>query len=216
MNSSSASQPYWQPDPARLPLSGGTYFATRAAQSPDLSVLAEILTDSFHSRSGVSLWFYPLLRLGIYEDLRQRLCASSPHYICLVATALFPGVASTSQTLGRETEIVGTVEMALRSPPPWQLGSVQYLYISNLAVRPECRRQGVAWQLLSTCDRIALEWGFQDIYLHVLENNRQARRLYCKAGYKLKQIEPSWSAWLLKKPRRLLLHKHLTKADAKS
>jgi len=176
----------------------------RAAQAKDVSYLADILTDSFHPPEGFKRWAYPLLRLGIYEDLRSRLRSTSPHYLCLVAVVSNPAQA------GHPDFVAGTVEMTLRSPLSWPRRSFQYPYISNLAVHSAYRRQGVAQQLLLTCERTALDWGFPEIYLHVLENNYQARKLYLKRGYRLDQVEPSWSYWLLKQPRRLFLHKHLT------
>ncbi|MCL1471738.1 GNAT family N-acetyltransferase [Argonema antarcticum] len=181
------------------------HFQIRAAKVRDLTSLAEILADSFHSRTGTNGWIYPLLRLGIYEDLRNRLESSSPRYLCFVAV---------EPITIRPTDcdyLAGTVEMALRSAHPWPLMNLpQYPYISNLAVRTECRRRGVAKQLLLSCERIALGWGFHYIYLHVLENNHQARRLYFKLGYRLHQVDSSWTSLLLGQPRRLLLRKHLT------
>jgi len=176
----------------------------RAAQPKDVSQLADILADSFHSPHGIKRWAYPLLRLGIYEDLRSRLRSTSPNYLCLVA------VASTPAQAGSPEYLAGTVEMTLRSSLSWQLRGSQYPYISNLAVHSSYRRQGVAQQLLISCERTALEWGFQDIYLHVLENNDQARKLYIKRGYHLQQVDPDWSHWLFNQPRRLFLHKQLT------
>jgi ribosomal protein S18 acetylase RimI-like enzyme len=196
---------YYQQDPVEQSV-GGSPFQIRAATSKDLTSLAEILADSFHSRAGMGGWVYPLLRLGIYEDLRNRLNSCSPRYICLVAV--------TSETIGSSggDRLVGTVEMALRSTHPWLFGSSpQSPYLSNLAVHHDCRRQGAARQLLTSCERLALRWGFQDLYLHVLENNHQARRLYFKLGYRLHQIDGGWTSLLLRKPRRLLLHKHLSK-----
>ncbi|AFZ19342.1 GNAT family N-acetyltransferase [Allocoleopsis franciscana] len=182
---------------------GVSNFTIRTAQVLDLTTLAEILTDSFHPRTGVIRWAYPMLRLGIYEDLRNRLRANSPHYVCLVAVADGSKVTDSGEVLA------GTVEIALRSPPSWQPHGSQYPYISNLAVRKSYRRLGVARQLLLACERTSLEWGFPDLYLHVLENNHQARQLYLKAGYQLHQVEPSYSAWLFGQPKRLFLHKHL-------
>jgi ribosomal protein S18 acetylase RimI-like enzyme len=146
-------------------------------------------------------WAYPMLRLGIYEDLRNRLRSSSPHYVCLVAVA------------GVSEELAGTVEIALRSPYSWQSRSSQYPYISNLAVKTSSRRRGVARQLLLACERTALEWGYSDLYLHVLENNHHARQLYLKTGYQVRLVEPSYSAWLFRHPKRLFLHKPLTHAS---
>ncbi|HBB30586.1 MAG TPA: GNAT family N-acetyltransferase [Cyanobacteria bacterium UBA8803] len=175
----------------------------RTAQDRDLTTLAEILTDSFHPHQGIWRWAYPILRLGIYEDLRNRLRVNSPHYACLVAVTDGSGVG------GANEQLVGTVELTLRSTHSWQPHSLQYPYISNLAVRTSCRRQGVARQLLLACETKSLEWGFPEIYLHVLENNHQARQLYLKTGYRLHQVDPSCSAWLLRRPKRLFLHKPL-------
>lgn len=179
-------------------------FTIRTAQARDLTPLAEILTDSFHPPTGIIRWAYPMLRLGIYEDLRNRLRSSTPNYVCLVA------VASVSTATGCSEELAGTVELALRSTSSWQSRASQYPYISNLAVSKSRRRQGVARQLLLACERTSVEWGFSDLYLHVLENNHQARQLYLKAGYEQRQVESSYGTWLLGHPKRLFLHKHLS------
>ncbi|HEY9747424.1 MAG TPA: GNAT family N-acetyltransferase [Allocoleopsis sp.] len=187
-------------------------FSVRVAQLTDLTGLTDILADSFHSRAGFRDWLYPLLRLGIYEDLRNRLRSAAPDYVCLVAVRT---ASETERPAANPSDnLIGTVEMALRPFHLFQFHPSKHLYLSNLAVRAEYRRQGVAYHLLTACESIALSWGFQDIYLHVLENNYQARRLYLKTGYKLQQADPSWSAWLLRQPRRLLLHKHLAATPA--
>ena len=188
-------------------LADRSHLQIRAANLEDLTGIAEILADSFHSQQGMFGWAYPLLRLGIYEDLRTRMRSASAHHICLVAAA--------------GDKLAGTVEMGLRSiehrasdgKANPKMGRSPYPYLSNLAVHPTQRRQGVAEQLLLSCERAAVTWGVQDLYLHVLENNHQARQLYFKVGYRLHQVDASWSAWLLKKPRQLLLHKHLSHAN---
>lgn len=198
-----------------------SHFQIRAAQPEDLTGLAEILGDSFHSRDGVLGWAYPLLRLGIYEDLRNRLRSTAQHYICLVAFDRAVRAATEGCPKGTGDELAGTVEMALRSTEPWASDGnastkgvrSRYLYVSNLAVRPTHRRRGVARQLLLSCEQVALSWGFQDLYLHVLENNHQARQLYFQLGYRLYQVDSSWSTWLLGRPRQLFLHKHLNAAS---
>ncbi|MBD1871165.1 GNAT family N-acetyltransferase [Leptolyngbya sp. FACHB-671] len=179
----------------------------RTARQQDLNRLADVLSSSFHIKEGVIGWIYPLFRMGIYEDLRNRLRTKTDHYVCLVAINQATPQAS-SYPLGEEN-LVGTVEMGLRTQSFWQPRSNAYLYVSNLAVQREYRRQGVAQQLLLTCERVALEWGFQELYLHVLENNFQARRLYRKAGYQIKHAESSLSHWFLGQPRQILMHKHL-------
>lgn len=113
-----------------------SHFTIRTAQQQDLTLLAEILTDSFHSCQGMLRWVYPILRLGIYEDLRNRIRTSSPHYACLVAVATISGVS------GARERVVGTVELSMRHLSPWRSNASQYPYISNLAVSKSCRRQG--------------------------------------------------------------------------
>ncbi|MFB2837891.1 GNAT family N-acetyltransferase [Floridanema evergladense] len=197
-------------------LSGSSPFQIRAAKTEDLSYLAEILANSFHSQGGITGWFYPLFRLGIYEDLRHRLQSSSSRYVCLVGVYKDSRCGDNQDRLwvGQEVRgdcVVGTVEMSLRSTNPWQFyNSSGYPYLSNLAVQTEYRRRGVARQLLLNCEQIALNWGYQDLYLHVLENNHKARGLYTQLGYRLHQIDSNWACLLLKKPRQLLLHKRLT------
>lgn len=184
---------------------GASQVIIRTAHLKDINGLAEVLLQSFHSSQGLLCWTYPFLKLGIYEDLRSRLRSCSPHYLCLVATM------PVNTILGKGEEIVGTVEIALRSTSPCSTVGSQYPYISNLAVRNSYRRQGIARKLLLKCEQISLEWGFQELSLHVLENNHQAQQLYFASGYRLHRIEPSLSSWLLKHPRRLLLNKQMLK-----
>ncbi len=195
------------------------HFLIRSVRQPDLSALSEVLASSFHSQEGWMTWIYPLLKTGIYEDLRSRLHTRGPHYACLVAVKSTPKSMTTPELvsrfaplnlLGESTEgLVGTVEMSLKNPHILQPWSSKYLYLSNLAVQSEYRRQGVASQLLRTCERIALDWGFRNLYLHVLENNHRAKRLYWKAGYRLQRIEVNPLTLVLGQPRQLFLRKQL-------
>lgn len=171
----------------------------RTAQPKDLKELVEVLSRSFYTPQTTILGIQPLLRLGITEDVRGRLRSDKPNYRCLVACltpTTFPAATGT---------LVGTVELALRN----QMMAKQIPYISNLAVVPEYRRQGIARQLLLRCERIALEWGFKELSLHVLENNLAAQQLYFSNGYQLQKIEHSLSSWLFKQPKRLFLAKQI-------
>lgn len=104
--------------------------------------------------------------------------------------------------------LMGTVELGPRHPLLWYSGRRQ-LYLSNLAVACAYRRRGVAQSLLRACEEIARDWGFSELYLHVLENNLAARRLYRKLGYRLEQVDCGLSQWLLAQPRQFLLKKTL-------
>ena len=72
------------------------------------------------------------------------------------------------------------------------------------------RRQGVARQLLKTAEQLSLDWGFRELYLHVMADNNRARLLYQNMGYQVHRIEPSLLSLLNLQPSRLLLKKLLT------
>ncbi|MTJ52702.1 GNAT family N-acetyltransferase [Anabaena sp. UHCC 0253] len=171
----------------------------RVATPDDLTIIAQIVTESFHSQDGLWGWAFPLFRLGIYEDLRHRLKFPLPHHVCLVAVD-----ADTE-----DRQIVGTIEMGVKFSDSWDYVSQCFPYLSNLAVHPSYRRQGVASGLLIRCEQISQEWGFQDLYLHVLESNHQARQLYFKLAYRVYKVESPWNAILLNRSRQILLHKHI-------
>ncbi|MGL5081068.1 MAG: GNAT family N-acetyltransferase [Microcoleaceae cyanobacterium] len=187
-----------------------TAFQLRVAAAPDLLHLADLLTESFHPQEGLVKLLYPILRLGIYEDLKQRLNAKSRYYVCLAASLKNCNTSTRILPEHCPEILIGTVELGLRSRYPWQRStSPQYLYISNLAVHLRFRRLGVAQQLLQYCEQIAQSWGFSLLCLHVLENNQQARQLYAKAGYQIREVDWSLTSVLFGQPRQLLLYKHL-------
>lgn len=175
-------------------------FQIRAATPADLPTVAQIIAESFHSQQGFWGWAFPLLRLSIYEDLRHCLASPRPHHICLVAVDL---------TTDRANSIVGTVELCVRLHDTWTHISKSFPYLSNLAVHPKYRRHGIASGLLISCEQVAQEWGFHDLYLHVLEDNCQAQQLYLKLGYRVHRVESHWNAFLLNRSRQIFLHKHL-------
>jgi ribosomal protein S18 acetylase RimI-like enzyme len=144
------------------------------------------------------------MRIGIYEDLKQRFRAAPAHYVCLAST-----LAASPSTATPENWLVGTVELAPPRHPPWIKASNHRLYLSNLAVRGTHRRTGVARQLLMACEQTACQWGFSELCLHVMEDNQPARQLYGQAGYQLEQAEVTLLT-LCGQPRRLRLRKVLS------
>ncbi|MGD1906372.1 MAG: GNAT family N-acetyltransferase [Leptolyngbyaceae cyanobacterium] len=177
-------------------------YRVRPAVYRDLHQLADILTRSFYGTEGWQSWIYPLLRIGIYEDLKQRFRHAPPHYVCLAGITV-------ETTANQQDWIVGTVELAPKSDFLWRKQTGRQLYLSNLAVREAYRRTGVARQLLKACEQTAQADGFTELYLHVMENNQAARQLYEQAGYHLEQAEMNWLT-LFGQPRRLRLRKVLS------
>ena len=175
-------------------------FQIRPATSADLTGVAQIITESFHKQNGIWGWAFPLIRLGIYEDLRHRIATASPHQVCLVAV---------DTTTNAANNLVGTVELGLRFTDAWTQVNKSFPYLSNLAVHPKYRQQGAASKLLAACEKVVMSWGFQDLYLHVLEDNHQARQLYVKLGYQVHNVESHWNTFLLGGSRQIFLHKQI-------
>lgn len=62
-------------------------------------------------------------------------------------------------------------------------------YVSDLAVLPSHRRQGVATELMVHCETIARDWGCRDVYLKVEPSNDVALAMYRKLGYSMNGSE---------------------------
>ncbi len=172
----------------------------REAQLQDIKALSEVLILSFHPSGGWLSFFHPILKLGVYEDLRSRLRGKMPYYCCLVA------VEKTS-TLTKTTEkVIGTIEVSVKSG-----FNGHYLYISNLAVLESHRRQGIAKQLLRQCEEIAPKWGYDTLNLHVLDHNDAAKQLYLSNGYQISETEPVWPRLFWVYSQKLFLKKKIQK-----
>ena len=191
----------WSAGPSLLPKSLMPCYI-RSAKIRDLPQLADVLTESFYPSLRWRRCLYPVLRFSIYEDLKQRLQAAQKHYRCLAAIA--------TKHTHFDDLVVGTVEMSCRRYSWHAFNQPQQIYLSNLAVRKEYRRRGVARQLLQSAEQKATDWGFQEIYLHVMADNNRARCLYEQMGYQVHRTEFTLFSLLNIKSQRLLLKKILT------
>ncbi|MEL6441519.1 MAG: GNAT family N-acetyltransferase [Cyanobacteria bacterium J06621_8] len=180
------------------------------ATAEDTKAISMILVQGFYHFPDFANWIYPILQFTINEDLRYRLRSQSPNYLCFVAK-LLPKSDSQGAESDSESLIVGTIELTLRSPSLWPIG-VQYPYISNLAVAPGFRRLGIGSKLLAQCEQTALDWGYPETRLHVLDSNHGAKQLYDKNGYQISDIEANWSGLWFNYSPRLFLKKQLSPA----
>ncbi|WP_347239018.1 GNAT family N-acetyltransferase [Cyanobacterium stanieri] len=171
----------------------------RLATSEDISEIAEVLTHSFHHFSPWMAWLYPLMKMGIAEDLRDRIYTHNTEYYCLIATL--------EDNNSKKENIVGTVEISFRNLYGSWSKNKKCPYISNLAVKKEFRRQGIATQLLTKCEEIAQNWGHNNLCLHVLAENTTGQTVYMQNGYTIKQEETNLYSLFIKNKRRLLLQK---------
>lgn len=174
----------------------------RQATLDDVEGIAEVLTLSFNHFNEVTFWVYPLIKIGVCQDLRKRIQNNEKENFCLIAVSI-------NNTEGKiNQEVLGTVELSFRENYNWAKKE-KYAYIANLAVRENCRRQGIASQLLSRCEQIAQENNYSRVYLHVLASNNKARKLYLNNGYTIQQVETDLFSLFVPSQRRLLLTKSL-------
>ncbi len=186
--------------PSSSPVKLSSKISIRPAIIDDINQLGEVLTLSFNNFNDLTLWIYPFVKLGVCEDLRSRLKKDDPDHFCLVAVN---NIVFNSET---KTQILGTVELSFRKNYNWQ-GIKKYAYIANLAVNKSYRRQGIGSQLLTKCEEIAQNHGFNEIYLHVLANNKSGQELYLYQGYSVRQVETDLYSLFVPSKRRLLLMK---------
>lgn len=84
------------------------------------------------------------------------------------------------------SSLLGAVEFSpndFKGTSMANIGSDRKLYVADLAVRNDARRNGVATQLLKEIEYYALKNSYEDIYLHVEVDNIAARNMYTKLGY---------------------------------
>lgn len=65
-------------------------------------------------------------------------------------------------------------------------------HITNVAVHPVWRRQGIGTKLLKAMDRLAYDLGVRKMTLEVRVSNHKAQALYRKLGYRDAGIRPKY------------------------
>ncbi len=111
------------------------------------------------------------------ERARQRLNYRRRSFYCFIAQD-----RTSSQIVGCVAVTLARPEAIL--PPPFPTTASLRCYISNMAVSPDHRRQGVATEMLNRCERVARLWGQTSVWLHVEVKNEDAASLYRGLGYK--------------------------------
>ena len=105
----------------------------------------------------------------------EQICFSDPWSRRMLSEHLENECAATLVAIGSDGKILGYAGL---------LVVLDEGYITNVAVRPEYRRQGVAGELLAVFRRFAEGNALAFLTLEVREGNAPARALYAKYGYK--------------------------------
>jgi ribosomal protein S18 acetylase RimI-like enzyme len=187
----------------------------RPVREDEIHCVADIITRSFHFDRGWMAWFSPLFKIGIAEDLRNRLRTRVPsalhskpqQQVCSIALC-FVDKASPVENRA-QSYISGTVEVGVRTAERYRQNHHRYVYLSNLAVSKDFRRRGIAQKLIESCEQQTTDWGYTEIHLHVMGNNERGRNLYQKLGYEVVSSELVWSIIPWHRPERLFLRKQL-------
>ena len=121
---------------------------------------------------------YQLIPLA-HEHLGQaaeieRLCFSDPWSEKMLAEHLANPCSLTLAAVGDTGRLLGYVGL---------LAVVDEGYITNVAVRPDCRRQGVASSLLQALEARGRARNLTFLTLEVRQSNAPARALYENQGY---------------------------------
>ena len=83
-------------------------------------------------------------------------------------------------------------------------------YLANLAVKAGARRLGLGQQLVDATEGVAVDLGFERMYIKVDRQNFDARRLYDKAGFRLVYMQNRRPDKTNKQAQFLFLRKDLT------
>ena len=170
-------------------------FAIRPCRYADLPVVSDIIINSFYQTSP-----YPFKHLYLLAEL-NRLQQNFPYndaqrHVMLVAT-----------TIGNN-EVVAFCDIDAR--PATRAIDPPRPYLSDLAVRPDCRRRGIAKHMVQECERIAThDMNRRELYIRVEENNTAAVQMYNGLGY-----EPLGHHIFGVQDTTVLLRKYLMEPDA--
>ncbi|PNW71507.1 hypothetical protein CHLRE_16g657150v5 [Chlamydomonas reinhardtii] len=125
---------------------------------------------------------------------------------CFLVARLYPSTSSSGASgssnvqlpPGQDSRLVATAsvslsaqDMLVRRLPPPNPPPAAAAYISNMAVDPKFRRQGIARALLAACEEVARGAGLREASLHVREADSAARALYDSSGYTV-VVKDSW------------------------
>lgn len=153
-------------------------FRIRKCKYGDLKAVSEIIFASFYNEQMRKSPFSSFLELKELDRLQSNFPYNSEKHNMFVAI----------ETSTEDKKIIGFVDIDAR--PATRRIDPPRPYMSDLAVHPDYRRQGIALNLIETCETIAREkLSANEMYIRVERENYVAVQMYEKIDYKPQQHE---------------------------
>ncbi|KAI2508378.1 FR47-like protein [Fragilaria crotonensis] len=128
-------------------------FTIRNCKYADLKAVSDIIVDSFYTDNMKSSPFAAVLKLGELNRLQQNFPYNdSERHVMLVATTTDSSQDSAKPSGSNGGKIVGFVDVDAR--PATRRIDPPRPYLSDLAVHPDYRRNGIATILIQTCEAL--------------------------------------------------------------
>ena len=188
----------------------GTYPSDRSeyARRSHVQMTADGAWEQMESQlEKEGLDFFPMIAVSGTFDDAENLIAQGVHVNIPTETGMEYVLGTLDVTVGVKLpaeELVGTL------PKESAVAARERAYLSNICVLSSARRQGIAQSLIETACLEAYTIGVRHMYVHVVDENTAAVRLYeDKCGFKIEKEEHASLARALNRPRRLILHKML-------
>jgi len=154
----------------------------RDCRYAELNPVSDLVVQSFYSKSQLQQdVFKHMYRLAELNRLQQNFPYMDPdRHRMLVATL-------NNDNDDDKTTIVGFVDIDARpATPNWHYQNNPRPMLSDLLTCPQHRRQGIARQLIQTCETICKQdFECDDIFIRVLQDNTVALQMYATMGYEV-------------------------------
>ncbi|KAL7468530.1 hypothetical protein ACHAXS_008758 [Conticribra weissflogii] len=178
-----------------------SYVEIRDAIYSDLSSVAELMTFGFHPELTGNPIMRPLRILLELDRLQSNFPYNDKNHTYLVACTKKKDVGEYKQSNGNGEEpgkIVGFCDIDGRKFSVGYKQKISILtahpkavkqrpYLSDLAVHPDHRRQGIASALMAEAEGRARKMGFDELFLGVTSSNKPALKMYTGMGYDKKE-----------------------------
>eukprot|EP00566_Odontella_aurita_P019732 CAMPEP_0113594608 /NCGR_PEP_ID=MMETSP0015_2-20120614/39177_1 /TAXON_ID=2838 /ORGANISM="Odontella" /LENGTH=305 /DNA_ID=CAMNT_0000501635 /DNA_START=266 /DNA_END=1181 /DNA_ORIENTATION=+ /assembly_acc=CAM_ASM_000160 len=148
-------------------------FYVRSARFKDLNAVANIFVDSFYDPKSMLKHYYRMLEL---DRIQNNFPYDSEWHEYYVACS------------SEDDSVIAFVDVDARKlPPHWGMSAPPRPYLSDLAVRDDWRRRGVATQMVVHCEDKARAMGYNRLFLRVEGDNDAALSMYARMGYKVQE-----------------------------